>query len=167
MKAVLPALARPMLEPHLPAGLEIAWFASPAEANAMIADADIAWVDMQPTSLTAEAIRHGERLKWVSTIYAGLDAFPLVCLHAASMGVPVVAFAGNGGVEAMFGDAFMGAPYPDMVALTRVLDRLDDAADRARVGVAQRAIVEARWSSAVAAPRLHDHLVAAVAEDHR
>ncbi|MGN6818940.1 MAG: D-2-hydroxyacid dehydrogenase [Sphingomonas sp.] len=77
MKAVLPALARPMLEPHLPAGLEVAWFASPAEANAMIVDADIAWVDMQPTSLVAEAIRHGERLRWVSTIYAGLDAFPL------------------------------------------------------------------------------------------
>lgn len=77
MKAVLPALARPMLEPHLPAGLDVAWFASPTEANMMIADAEIAWVDMQPTSLTAEAIRHGERLKWVSTIYAGLDAFPL------------------------------------------------------------------------------------------
>jgi phosphoglycerate dehydrogenase-like enzyme len=77
MKAVLPALARPMLEPHLPAGLEVAWFASPAEANAMIVDADIAWADMQPTSLTAEAIRHGVRLNWVSTIYAGLDAFPL------------------------------------------------------------------------------------------
>ena len=46
----------------------------------MIADADIAWVDMQPTSLTAEAIRHGEKLKWVSTIYAGLDAFPLTLL---------------------------------------------------------------------------------------
>jgi phosphoglycerate dehydrogenase-like enzyme len=80
MKAVLPALARPMLEPQLPDGVEAAWFASPAEANAMIADADIAWVDMQPTSLTAEAIRHGERLKWVSTIYAGLDAFPLPLL---------------------------------------------------------------------------------------
>lgn len=77
MKAVLPALARPLLEPQLPAGLEVAWFASPSEANAMIADADIAWVDMQATSLVAEAIRHGERLKWVSTIYAGLDAFPL------------------------------------------------------------------------------------------
>ena len=82
MKAVLPALARPMLEPHLPAGVEAAWFASPAEANAMIADVDIAWVDMQPTSLTAEAIRHGEKLKWVSTIYAGLDAFPLDLLRA-------------------------------------------------------------------------------------
>lgn len=77
MKAVLPALARPMLEPHLPAGLDVVWFASPPDANMMITDAEIAWVDMQPTSLTAEAIRHGERLKWVSTIYAGLDAFPL------------------------------------------------------------------------------------------
>ena len=80
MKALLPALARPLLEPQLPTGVEAAWFASPAEANAMIADADIAWVDMQPTSLTAEAIRHGERLQWVSTIYAGLDAFPLPLL---------------------------------------------------------------------------------------
>ncbi|MES2096957.1 MAG: D-2-hydroxyacid dehydrogenase [Pseudomonadota bacterium] len=82
MKAVLPALARPLLEPHLPAGIEVAWFASPSDANAMIADADIAWVDMQPTDLTAEAIRHGERLRWVSTIYAGLDAFPLDLLKA-------------------------------------------------------------------------------------
>ncbi|MDB5679090.1 D-2-hydroxyacid dehydrogenase [Sphingomonas bacterium] len=80
MKALLPALARPLLEPHLPAGVEAAWFASPDEANAMIADADIAWVDMQPTSLTAVAIGHGEKLKWVSTIYAGLDAFPLPLL---------------------------------------------------------------------------------------
>lgn len=82
MKAVLPALARPLLEPHLPAEVEAAWFAAPAEANAMIADAAIAWVDMQPTALTAEAIRHGEKLAWVSTIYAGLDAFPLDRLKA-------------------------------------------------------------------------------------
>lgn len=78
MKAVLPALARPLLEPHLPAAITPAWFATPEEAAAAIADADIAWVDMQPTSLTAEAIRAaGPKLKWVSTIYAGLDAFPL------------------------------------------------------------------------------------------
>lgn len=83
MKAVLPALARPLLEPHLPAGLDVAWFASPDEAKAMIADADIAWVDMQPTHLTAEAIRAaGPGLKWVSTIYAGLDALPLDVIRA-------------------------------------------------------------------------------------
>ncbi|PAX09745.1 D-2-hydroxyacid dehydrogenase [Sphingomonas lenta] len=82
MKAVLPALARPLLEPHLPADLDVAWFASPAQANAGIADAEIAWVDMQPTALVADAIRHaGPRLRWVSTIYAGLDAFPLDLLR--------------------------------------------------------------------------------------
>jgi phosphoglycerate dehydrogenase-like enzyme len=83
MKAVLPALARPLLESHLPAGLEAAWFASPDEAKTMIADADIAWVDMQPTHLTADAIRAaGPNLKWVSTIYAGLDALPLDVIKA-------------------------------------------------------------------------------------
>ena len=82
MKAVLPALARPLLEPGLPPDLEVAWFTKPAEANAAMADADIAWVDMQPTSLVADAIRHaGPKLRWVSTIYAGLDAFPLDLLR--------------------------------------------------------------------------------------
>jgi phosphoglycerate dehydrogenase-like enzyme len=82
MKAVLPAIARPLLEPQLPADLEVAWWSSPAEAKAMTADADIAWVDMQPTSLTEEAIRAaGPKLKWVSTLYAGLDAFPLNSLR--------------------------------------------------------------------------------------
>ena len=83
MKAVLPALARPLLEPQLPPELDVAWFASPDEAKTMIGDADIAWVDMQPTRLVAEALCHaGERLKWVTTIYAGLDAFPLDLLRA-------------------------------------------------------------------------------------
>lgn len=82
MKAVLPALARPLLEPKLPDGMEVTWFTSPHEATAGIADAEIAWVDMQPTSLVADAIRQaGPGLRWVSTIYAGLDAFPLDLLR--------------------------------------------------------------------------------------
>ena len=86
--AVLPAIARGLLEPHLPSEIEARWFSSPAEANAMIADAEIAWVDMQPTSLVAEAIRlAGPGLKWVSTIYAGLDAFPLDRLKAGDVTV--------------------------------------------------------------------------------
>ncbi len=80
MKAVLPALARPLIEPHLPAGLDVAWFANHEEATAMVADADIAWVDMQRPQWTGEAVAAGTRLKWVSTIYAGLDAFPLPLL---------------------------------------------------------------------------------------
>ena len=83
MKAVLPALARPLLEPQLPSDLQVSWWSSPAEAKTLIADADIAWVDMQPTKLTEETLRGaGENLKWVSTIYAGLDAFPLDVLRS-------------------------------------------------------------------------------------
>lgn len=82
MRAVLPAVARGLLEPHLPAAIAPAWFTTPEEANAMIADAAIAWVDMQPTALVADAIRAaGPELRWVSTIYAGLDAFPLDLLR--------------------------------------------------------------------------------------
>lgn len=82
MKAVLPALARPLLEPHLPADLDVAWWAKAAEAKELVADADIAWIDMQPARLMDEAFRGaGPQLKWVSTIYAGLDAFPLDVLR--------------------------------------------------------------------------------------
>ncbi|RSY88612.1 D-2-hydroxyacid dehydrogenase [Sphingomonas koreensis] len=75
MKAVLPALARPLIESGLPAGIEPHWFASREEAIAMVADADIAWVDMMRPDWTGEAAAAGARLKWLSTIYAGIDAF--------------------------------------------------------------------------------------------
>jgi phosphoglycerate dehydrogenase-like enzyme len=53
---------------------------------------------MQPTHLTAAAIRAaGPRLKWVSTIYAGLDALPLdvIKAHGATLtnGVGINAIA--------------------------------------------------------------------------
>jgi len=82
MKAVLPALARPLIEPHLPAGLDVAWFVDHEQALAEVVDADIAWVDMQRPQWTGEAVAAGARLKWVSTINAGLDAFPLDLLKA-------------------------------------------------------------------------------------
>lgn len=75
MKAVLPALARPLIESGLPAGIEPHWFASREEAAAMVADADIAWVDMMRPEWTGEAAAAGAKLKWLSTIYAGIDAF--------------------------------------------------------------------------------------------
>ena len=123
MKAVLPAIARPLLEPHLPADLDVAWFASPDDANAMIADADIAWVDMQPTRLVAEAIGHaGPSLKWVSTLYAGLDAFPIADL--AARGVTVTNGAGINAV-AVAEYAVMG-----MLVAAKRFDQVVRAQDR-------------------------------------
>ena len=82
MKAVLPALARPLIEPGLPEAITPHWFASREEAGKLIADADIAWVDMQRPEWTGEAAAAGERLKWLSTIYAGIDAFDTALLKA-------------------------------------------------------------------------------------
>ncbi len=73
MKAVLPALARPLVEPHLPAGLDVHWFASLDEAVEMVADADIGWVDNNGPANWARAVAAGRKLQWLSTIYAGLD----------------------------------------------------------------------------------------------
>ncbi|RIA45697.1 phosphoglycerate dehydrogenase-like enzyme [Hephaestia caeni] len=92
MKAVLPAFARSMVEARLPADLEVAWFTTPDEANAMVVDADIAWVDMQQPRYAGEAVARGTRIKWLSTIFAGLDTFPLPLLKERG----VIVTNGNG-----------------------------------------------------------------------
>src|SRR3546814_7646675 len=92
MKAVLPAFARSMVEAELPADIDVAWFTTPDEANAMVVDADIAWVDMQQARYAGEAAARGTRLKWLSTIFAGLDTFPLPLLAARG----VIVTNGNG-----------------------------------------------------------------------
>lgn len=123
MKAVLPAIARGLIEPGLPEGIDAAWFTTPDEAQAMIADADIAWVDMQPTRLTEQAIRaSGPKLKWVSTIYAGLDAFPLDLLR--ERGVVLTNGAGINAV-AVAEYALLG-----MLAAAKRFDTVIRAADR-------------------------------------
>lgn len=81
MKAVLPALARPLIEPRLPVDLDVAWFASRDDAMEMIVDADIAWVDMQNTGTIGEAVARAKQLKWLFTILAGIDFLDLPTLR--------------------------------------------------------------------------------------
>ncbi|MFL9839413.1 D-2-hydroxyacid dehydrogenase [Sphingomonas sp. ST-64] len=82
MKAVLPALARPLIEAGLPAEIDAHWFTSREEALAMITDADVGWVDMNRPGWTSEVAAAGARLKWLSTVYAGIDAFDTALLKA-------------------------------------------------------------------------------------
>lgn len=105
-------------------------------------------VDVVPYLAAADVFLHPARL----------DAFPLVCLHAAAVGTPVVAFAGVGGVVEMFGDSFVGSPYPDLTGLVDRLDELADPTRRAEVGDAQRARVLSRYTAEVAAPAILDQL---------
>ena len=82
MKAVLPALARPLLEARLPNGLDVSWVMTREEATAAMADADIGWVDLFPHGLTPEAVEAATSLKWLFTAIAGLDVLDLPTLAA-------------------------------------------------------------------------------------
>lgn len=129
MKLVLPALARPLLEAGLPDNAEVTWFSSPREAKAGIADAEVAWIDMQPTSLVAEAIRcAGPDLRWISTLYAGLDAFPLDFLK--DRGIAVTNGAGiNAIAVAEYAVAMMLVAAKRLDEVVRAYDRREWPSD--------------------------------------
>ncbi|WP_277967653.1 D-2-hydroxyacid dehydrogenase [Sphingomonas echinoides] len=83
MKIVLPALARSLLEARLPAGLDITWVTTRAEATEAMADAEIGWVDLYPHGLTSEAVAAGKRLRWLFTAVAGIESLDLPALRDA------------------------------------------------------------------------------------
>ena len=70
-------LIRPLLEPRLPEGLDVRWFMSAEEAAAAVADAEIGWFDMNDRPAMADVLRAAKKLKWLNSIYAGLDFLPM------------------------------------------------------------------------------------------
>jgi phosphoglycerate dehydrogenase-like enzyme len=78
--AVLPAMAKLLLEPHLPDWVTPRWFASREEAISMAPGAEIGWLDMADKTAMAAAITAATDLKWLSSIYAGVDGMPLSLL---------------------------------------------------------------------------------------
>ena len=79
--AVLSALIRPMVEPHIPAGIEARFFTSVEELHALAPDAEIGWFDLNEQAPMIEAVRRAEKMKWFNSIYAGLDFLPLDLLQ--------------------------------------------------------------------------------------
>ena len=75
--ATLPALVRPLIETRLPDWLTPRWFATKAEAIALAPDAEIGWFDFYEKLDMAEAIAHAAAMRWLHTLYAGVDGIPL------------------------------------------------------------------------------------------
>ena len=78
---VLNAMLRPMLEGRLPDWVEPRWFSSTDELYALAPEAEIGWFDTFDFPATYEAARRGEKLKWLNTLAAGVDPFPLELLR--------------------------------------------------------------------------------------
>lgn len=78
---VLSGLIRPLVENRLPEWVEPRFFASKDEALALAPDAEIGWFDMYDKKDMAAVISAATNLKWLNSIYAGVDGMPLDLLQ--------------------------------------------------------------------------------------
>ena len=76
-KAVLSAMIRPLVEPRLPDWVEPLWFTSKEQALEFAPQAEIGWFDLNEKEPMIEIARAATGLKWMNSIYAGLDFMPL------------------------------------------------------------------------------------------
>jgi glycosyltransferase involved in cell wall biosynthesis len=83
------------------------------------------------------------------------DPFPLVCLEALSVGVPVVAFDTGGMPELLDQGCGLVSPYPDLHDLARKVDSLlSDPELRRTLGDRGRELIRSGYDVSVLAPRL-------------
>ncbi|WP_373476872.1 D-2-hydroxyacid dehydrogenase [Sphingorhabdus sp.] len=78
--AVMSGLIRPLLEPMLPADLDVRWFMSTEQALELAPLADIGWFDLNDKAEMFKIISAATNLKWLNSIYAGVDGMPLAQL---------------------------------------------------------------------------------------
>ena len=74
---VLNTVLKLLLEARLPGWVEAHWYASKDEAFALAPSAEIGWFDMYSKDDMAETITRAAQLKWLNSVYAGVEAFPL------------------------------------------------------------------------------------------
>lgn len=89
---VAPAPFRPLMEPHLPSGIDARWFASKDEGLALAPKAEIGWFDMYDKADMVACISAATQMKWLNSMYAGVDGMPLDLL--AQRGVVLTNGAG-------------------------------------------------------------------------
>lgn len=75
------AVAAPLVESRLPDWIEPRFFRSVEELFQLAPEAEIGWFDLNDKEPMAKAIRSATKLKWLNSIYAGVDAMPLDLLR--------------------------------------------------------------------------------------
>jgi phosphoglycerate dehydrogenase-like enzyme len=81
-KLVMSGLVRPLIEPRLPDWIEAQFFMSKEEALTLAPQAEIGWFDMYDKGDMAKIIAAATSMKWLNSIYAGVDGMPLAQLKA-------------------------------------------------------------------------------------
>lgn len=78
---VLSGLIRPLVEDRLPDWVEPRFFQSKEDAMELAPEAEIGWFDMYDKRDMAAIIAAATGLKWLNSIYAGVDGMPLDLLR--------------------------------------------------------------------------------------
>ena len=78
---VLSGLIRPLVEGRLPDWVEPRFFMSKEEALDLASEAEIGWFIMYDKQDMAAAITAAAKIKWLNSIYAGVDGMPLDLLR--------------------------------------------------------------------------------------
>jgi len=94
--AVLNAFTRPLLKGKLPDWVQPYWFENAEQLFAHVGSAEIGWFDSVDPSIMYEAPRRAEKLKWLNTVAAGVDLFPLDLLRERG-----VTFTNGAGLNAI------------------------------------------------------------------
>lgn len=79
-KAAIASLIRPLVEGQLD-GLDVTWFDSGDQALEIADTVEIGWFDMYDKPKMSEIISAATNLKWLNSIYAGIEHFPVDALR--------------------------------------------------------------------------------------
>ena len=92
---VMNAMAAPLVA-RLPDWIEPRLFRHTEELFELAPEADIGWFDLHDKHAMAEAIERAARLRWLNSLYAGVDGFPLDLLARRG-----VTFTNGAGINAI------------------------------------------------------------------
>ena len=76
-KLAISGMIRPLIEPRLPEGLDVRWFMTDEEAIEAVKSAEIGWFDSNNKDDMVASLMAAKDLKWLNSIYAGLDFLPM------------------------------------------------------------------------------------------
>ena len=142
---VLNAMLRPVLEDRLPDWVEPRWFASSEELIALAPEAEIGWFDSYDMPATYEAARRVQKLKWLNTLGAGVEIFPLDLLR--EKGVTLTNGAGLNAITiaeyAVMGMLTIAKGWREVVRAQERHEWLEDAPGKAELHGSKALIVGA------------------------
>jgi phosphoglycerate dehydrogenase-like enzyme len=89
MKLALPEHARPFLDGRLPHDAAVSWIGGGLgghrQAAAAVPGAEVAWLDILPTSAIGPIVEAADGVRWITTSMAGVNGWPLEMIAARGL----------------------------------------------------------------------------------